>query len=691
MTMNMDDILSPQGPIARRLGERFEVRPQQASMIHAVDEALGAGHACVVEAGTGVGKSFAYLLPAIKYLLAMKEQHTSGPKARIVVSTHTITLQEQLMDKDIPLIQAALGGEFTAVLVKGRGNYLSLRRLKRAMDREQELFPDPQEANSLDVIDQWSKSTTDGSLASLPTLDRSTMWSHVQSDGEDCMGRRCPTFNKCFYQAARRRMENADLLVVNHALFFSDLAMRRDGFGVLPPYDHVILDEAHTVEAVAGDYFGLSLSRFQVGLLLSSLLSQRKQKGLLWSLTKKVDTQTVGLQRAITLAGQAHMASENLFDELITWQETRGRSNGRVQEAEIVTDDLGPILKGLASSLKLLRDHLDDDDDRLELAGYASRCESMAYTLEALVKQSLADSAYWLELQTDRHIPRVKWVCAPVDVGPLLTKHLFSQKTPQGETVGVVLTSATLATASSQQANEPFAHFATRVGVPSEAQMLLLGSPFDYMQQAELFVEAGLPDPNVPTYAQQISPRILHHLDQTDGGAFVLFTSFKLLREAAHWLEPFLAQRGMPLWVHGNGMQRSQLLKKFRENPRSVLLGADSFWQGVDVSGDGLRNVIITRLPFARPDQPLTEARIEQIRSQGGNAFGQYTLPQALLRFKQGFGRLIRSREDTGRVVVMDSRVMTKSYGRQFIDALPAIKVQISRDPRTSPSSEITH
>jgi ATP-dependent DNA helicase DinG len=699
MPINALDILAPDGPIARRLGDVYEHRPEQTHMAQFVSDAMTSGHAALVEAGTGVGKSFAYLLPVLEYILATDDR---DQKKRVVISTHTIALQEQIIHKDIPLLRAVIPDEFSAVLVKGRGNYISLRRASRAWDRSADLFDDNASKRSLETILEWTKQTEDGSLASLPVLESPSVWADVQSDSEDCLGKRCPTYDKCFYQAARRRMLNADLLVVNHALFFSDLGMRQQGFGILPPYDAVVLDEAHTIEDVAGEHFGLTVSKFQVGYLLSRLYAPRRHKGLLPALRLKIDADLHN--RAVQAVEDARIGSNDFFDELLHWQQTQGRSNGRVDKPIPIQNVLTPLLSDLSLALKRIRDRLDDESDRLEAGSYADRAQALGQELAALIEQKLPDSVYWIEATTpgspnntsaSANSPgtsnrprrtRIKLCGAPVEVAGLLRQRLFEATTAKRKPLPVIMTSATLATDATHQTNpadkpskrkptDPFTHIRARLGC-EEAETMLLGSPFDYAKQAELIVDRTMPAPSDPDFITRLCPAILNLIDHTDGGTFVLFTSYQLLSKVALWLREPIAERGMPFLIQGDGLQRSALLESFRADQRSVLLGTDSFWQGVDVQGQALRNVIITRLPFTVPDRPMIEARTQRIKARGGNAFMEYSLPEAILKFKQGFGRLIRSKQDHGCVAVLDSRLTTKHYGKKFIHALPDMPVR---------------
>jgi ATP-dependent DNA helicase DinG len=697
--------------VAAALGGNFEARPEQIAMAAEVARTLEQRSHLLVEAGTGVGKSFAYLVPAILRCLQNKET--------VVVVTNTIALQEQLVNKDIPFLRQVLDPDpapgsdndsksarvrLKPVLVKGRGNYVSIRRLSLASKRQDRLFNDAAARRSLHVIQEWAMDTDDGTLSSLPPLERPGIWDRVQSDSGNCMGRKCKTYEECFYQSARREMDGANLLVCNHALFFSDLALRAQEVGFLPKYDHVILDEAHQVEDAAAEHFGVSLAEGRVQHLLTTLCHPRTGKGYLPQLQMLLAT-SESVERAMRLVIEAQTTARDFFESLLVAADRertdasgeeipsfpgtlRGKT-ARIRRPGIVENPLTPAMDGLALRLKTLRDECKNEEDRFELNAYSIRAAEVALAARTLVDQALKGCAYWVEVTGGDDSPtenarfqRVTFACSPIDVAPLLKERLFNQ--PHS----VILTSATLATRrvredeTGESGETAFGHAIARLGCEG-AKTLQLGSPFDHAAQTTLYIDRCVPHQRHPRYTQGLARRILYHVLETDGGAFVLFTSFASLRAVARVLAPELASRGMPLLVHGAGVSRTQLLDQFRTDRRSVLLGAASFWQGVDVRGEGLRNVIITKLPFEPPDRPLTEARLERIEEEGGNPFMEDSVPRAVIRFKQGFGRLIRSKTDTGRVVVLDSRIATARYGKRFLDALPLGVPVVTQEPET--------
>lgn len=687
------EILGDSGPISAALGARFEARDEQARMAEAVERAMAQRSHLVVEAGTGVGKSFAYLAPAIQRCLLHNE--------RVVIVTHTISLQEQLMEKDVPLLKGTLEetnagawgpmSGLKAVLVKGRGNYVSVRRLKQASERQDRLFADAAQKRSLHVIEDWAYETRDGTLSTLPQLERPGVWDRVQSDSANCMGRRCPTYERCFYQAARREMDEANLLICNHALFFSDLALRGEGVGFLPEYQHVIIDEAHNIEDVASEHFGLNLTEGRVMHLLTTLYHRRTRKGYLPQLGLQAGD-TADIDRAVELVMGAETACREFFHGLLELVQSGRLRNGRMRAADLVDNPLTPALNELGLRLKRIRESIKNEPDRFELNAYIERADRMAKECRALVGQTQEGCAYWIDASGGDQeesefasIRKVGMACSPIDVGPILKDRLF------GAGCSVVLTSATLSTRSVERdapyehVEAAFGHTLGRLGCEG-AELLQLGSPFDYARQVELVIDRTAPAPKVWTqhngrkserskateeYTEGLATRVLQHVMETKGGAFVLFTSFSVLFAVAEKLGPALAAEGLPMLVQGKDGSRTEILRRFRDDERSVLLGAASFWQGVDVQGRGLRNVIITRLPFDPPDRPLIEARLERITARGGDPFREDSIPRAVIRFKQGFGRLIRSKKDRGKVVVLDSRIATSAYGRLFVAALP--------------------
>lgn len=637
-------ILGPDGAIARRL-PNYEHRVEQLKMARGVARAIEKPCHLIVEAGTGVGKSFAYLVPAIQAAVELKKT--------IVISTHTIALQEQILNKDVPFLRAVLPYEFTAVLVKGRSNYLSLRRLNLAVQRQSALFQRPEEFDELAELKMWAGRTRDGSRSDLNFRPLPSVWDAVLSDNGNCLGRDCSEHTECFFFKERRRMRHAQILIVNHALFVTDLALREHDTSVLPNYDVAILDEAHTLEAVAADHLGLRLSSASIDFALNRLYNDRSGKGLL---------NVHRLDDAVQKARAARAASEDFFNAIAAWHERQPAGfNGRVRKPIELAETLPESLRSLAAAIALAAKHLTSREQIMELEAADDRCRILADQISAWVGQRGNDLVHWVEISNARN-RRIQLASSAQDVGPALRRLLFD-RVPT-----CVLTSATLCVGSPPS----FDFIKTRTGLTAAATMSL-GSPFDYASQVAIHLPRNLPDPSEqPQAFEQAAVRaIAYYLEKSQGKAFVLFTSHKMLESTARALGPFLARRNIALLAQCDGIPRSKMVEAFKADVNSVIFGADSFWQGIDIPGEALSNVIITRLPFSVPSHPLLESRLEVIRARGGNPFVEYQVPEAVIKLKQGFGRLIRGKDDRGIVVILDPRISTKPYGRTFLSSLP--------------------
>ena len=652
--LTLREIFSPGGLISQQL-EGYEFRYEQLQMAHEVARAFTASEHLIVEAGTGVGKSFAYLIPAVS--LALKAEQ------KVVISTNTISLQEQLVTKDIPFLQRVLPRDFNVVLAKGRRNYLSRRRLKNLMNYERGLFDTREEVEEVAEIEEWMNLTVDGSRADLPWYPQSSVWNKVASDRDDCLGRNCETYDTCFYFNARREMHNADLLIVNHHLLFSDLAIRKDSeasMSVLPDYDYLIIDEAHHLEATATNHASIDFSNTRVKWLLDSLYNERNEEGL----ARRFDSPQLELQVA-TAREQANVLFREIAEamqEEIRGEESSNTLTPRIHKSNFVRNVLDSPLADIEKTLKRLQDDAITDDDEQEITAHRRHSQRLREELDMIIQQNDPDYVYWAEISMRGRTPRILLNATPANVNQMLKDHLFTAKS------SIVMTSATLST------NRNFAYFKKRVGI-NVCRELLANSPFDFKQQVQIHIPRDMPHPNSDRFVSAAIEKIKYYLKLTHGKAFVLFTSYKMMDEVYDAVALDLEEIGIDTFKQGGDLSRTAMLQAFREDTDSVLFGTSSFWEGVDVRGESLSSVIITRLPFEVPTHPVMEARVKQIKEAGGNEFFEFSLPEAILRLKQGFGRLIRTQTDKGIVVILDPRIKTASYGKQFLGSLPDCEI----------------
>jgi len=641
-------LFSENGSLAK--AKNFEYRPQQQEMAVAVARALEEERHLVVEAGTGVGKSIAYLAPAILYAIAEKK--------KAVISTHTINLQEQLLYKDIPILKKILPIEFEAALMKGRQNYLCPRRLERALQQSGELFT-TSEAAELARLADGARTTKDGSLSDLAVEPDPKVWTQVCSEAHICTSKTCGQHSNCFFQQARKRLLAADVIVINHTLLFmllgAPIEQEERESGYLFPNDFIVFDEAHTLEQTASRQIGIGVSQYGLRATVQRLYNARTRKGL-FTVTRDA--------AGVTLAAAVVDEIDRFFNALDERCDFRKGREVRVREPDFVPDTISARLIAVQARVAEVVKRTEDEFPKAELQELGRRIHDARVGIVTFLEQSAEGHVYWVE-RTGKAAQFLTLNAAPIDIAPVLERMLFR------ENCSCVLTSATLAVG-----RPDLAYFRDRIGAGS-VEPLQLGSPFDFPTQMKLFVVRKMPDPRDSGYGKALAHWVAHFVTETDGRAFVLFTSYRGMQQLAEEMQSFFAENRMNLLVQGQGAPRGKLLEQFRTTPRSVLFGTDSFWMGVDVPGEALSNVIITRLPFAVPDHPLIQAKLELVEARGGDAFTEYSLPEAILKFRQGVGRLIRTKSDSGIVVVLDNRIVTRPYGRAFLKALPECPVKV--------------
>ncbi len=719
-TMLIEDVLGKNGVIADKL-DSYELRPQQLEMALSIEKAIEENRHLIVEAGTGVGKSIAYLIPFIFWSVRNN--------TKVIISTHTKTLQEQLIKKDLPFLRNALKSvnayagvkdknthpengqeykfDFSYVLCVGGQNYLCLRRFHQAQTHG--VFNTKKEFSEFQHIIEWEGRAKRGLRSELDFEPSPSVWSKICRETDLCFGKKCSFIDGCYYYKARRKEFKAQILVTNHHLFFANLAS--DG-RVLPEFDAVVFDEAHTLEDVATGYFGIEISNSRIKYLLDSILNPKTGKGLITRLFDSYSELNQADQMSIIgdsekLLKEAGSASDLFFSEIIEKYGT-GNKTTRIREKGTINNYLDKPLSDLFDLLESLSKQAKTDEDRLEILAFANRCSEINSNISTIINQDLDEYVYWTEIERKKSRyesfsdtlqltntlelfnfkqTRCSLLAAPINIAREFEKQIFGRIRP------AILTSATLSI------NGSFKYIKGRLGIPvcdqpdtgkptisleqdgfgssitSEDDYCekIIGSPFNFSEHALIYIPDNIPDPN--QQSDEFKDSIIKHIEEiishSQGRAFILFTSFKMLNSVYEEIKDVLD--GFTLFRQGD-KPRYQLIEEFKASHKPVLFGTATFWQGVDVPGEALKCVIITKLPFAVPDDPIVEARMELLKSQNKNPFMFYQVPQAITLLRQGFGRLIRSTTDTGVVAILDPRIKTRFYGKYFLNSLPDCK-----------------
>ncbi|NQS90749.1 ATP-dependent DNA helicase, partial [Patescibacteria group bacterium] len=638
MSEQINDIFGRDGRLASQLAE-YEYRQIQLEMAEVVERALVGKHHLLVEAGSGTGKSLAYLVPSIIWAVENKK--------RVVISTYTKTLQQQLINKDLPLLKKALGINFRYTLCLGGNNYLCPRRYTQAT--LEELFTGPAIKIQVRKIAAWVRNSQTGLKSELDFVPDNTLWSEINREGDLCLGEKCPFRKGCYYNRTRKEQARAQILVVNHHLYMANLCTEEKA---LPEFEAVIFDEAHNLEEIATSYLGIEVSNSKVKFFLDGFFNPATQKGLVKRLKgitpKKAD-------QIISAVAEVRVANNLFFDNLLT--KVGDQSVSRPLEPDFLRNILKEPLLTLEELLKEQISNVKDEEREKELKTFINRCQEINFGLEAILQQKIAHQVYWVEIVKRKRMGRISLHMTPLNIAEELRERILKVKDT------VVFTSATLSIAGS------FEFIRNRLGI-EEAEELILGSFFDYQNQVLLYLNSDLPDPSrdYNLFNQALIRRTEKILRCCRGRAFVLFTNIWLIDKAYQYLSKSLPELN---FLKQGDKPRHQLMEDFQKNSQSVLLGTNTFWQGIDVPGDALEAVIITKLPFAVPDDPVTEARLEELSREGKNPFIEYQIPQAIIMLRQGFGRLVRKKDDSGLVALLDPRLKTRPYGKRFLSSLP--------------------
>ncbi|MCB0726526.1 MAG: DEAD/DEAH box helicase [Ignavibacteriae bacterium] len=661
----LDRFFSADGILSENF-DSFEYRSQQKEMAEKILSTLESKLHLFIEAPTGIGKSFAYLVPAIYY--AKKNQK------KVIVSTYTINLQEQLINKDIPFLQRILPIEFKAKILKGRNNYLCPKRLMHAMESSNVLF-ETEEQHNLELLYQWSKRTKDGTRSDIDFPLNEEVWNSVCSERGICTHKTCGGDNtNCFYQKAKKELADSDVIIVNHHLFFTLFdGISEDKDGYLYRNDFVIFDEAHTVEQVATDHIAPSLSREMVKYHLLKLYNHQKKKGFLLTLPS-LHIQAI-IQNLLDLnTAFFYRLRRSLFE--LNGDKPQGLTC-RIYDKNIEENLMKGEMDNLLKNLRSLRPNCKSEEQENELNEFIIRFSEMNYILDDFLNQKKneikdnnkkrSEFVYWVELSSQKPESNVSICSSPVDISDYFRENIFR---PNNSTI---LTSATLTI------NNNFEYFKNRLGGESVLESRL-DSPFDFYRQVKIYIPKDIPTPSKDVnsiYEEKLTEWINYFIGLTKGKALVLFTNSALMKNIGKELKENLASDNIELLIQGAGISRSRLLKHFKNDINSVLFGLDSFWMGVDVPGESLSNLIMTRLPFQVPSHPVVQAKMEFIEQNGGNSFFEYSLPEAILKFRQGVGRLIRHNTDQGIIAILDNRIINKSYGKYFLNSIDECEIEI--------------